>query len=322
MKKNPQQPIIDIRNYDYLLYKDNDASSKLMKICAEKNLRYFQFTHKFNSEQTNSHFWKYLDLESALLCLRYGNIRFVEPSRWEDKYEGRFYNADYSNICQDSNEYPFLYACCMSHKPHNEAAWKVYSYGKTGLGAHCVQFKINRSRFRFELTKNADNLKFIAEGDVLYYKEAIINDLHKKEIGEKGKKKLNTNYFHFFEDFNFGKYINLLLLKRDYFKHENETRFFLIPQEAPQRKSKKSKGQYGLHKDISIDWGNIIEEVRIDSKCTQLEYDILKEACLELLSPFDEGNAGHNDKIERDKQIKKLTPIKTDIYGKRQNIKF
>ena len=47
-------------------------------------------------------------------------------------------------------------------------------------------------------TKNADNLKFIAEGNVLYYKEALINDLHKKEIGENGNKKLNTNYSIFF----------------------------------------------------------------------------------------------------------------------------
>ena len=322
MKKNTNPHVIDIRYYDYLLYNDKDASNELLGICAEKNLKYIQFTHKFNSERTNSHFWKYLDLESALLCLRYGNIRFVEPSRWEDKYEGRFYNADYSNICIDSNEYPFLYACCMSHKPHNEAAWKVYSYGKTGLGAHCVQFKINRSRFRLELAKNADNLKFIAEGNVLYYKEALINDLHKKEIGEKGNKKLNTNYSKFFDNFNFGKYINLLLLKRDYFEHENETRFFLIPRQAPQKKSKKSGEQYGIHKDISIDWGNVIEEVRIDSKCTSLEYELLKEACYKLLPTFDEKNATAQDFRNRKKQIEKLTPIKTDIYGKRQNIKI
>ena len=322
MKKNTNPHDIDIREYDYLLYQDNNASNELMGICAEKNLKYIQFTHKFNSEHTNSHFWKYLDLESALLCLKNGNIRFVEPSRWEDKYEGRFYNADYSNICQKSNEYPFLYACCMTHKPHNEAAWKVYSYGKTGLGAHCVQFKINRARFRLELAKNADSLNFIAEGNVLYCKEAIINDLHKKEIGEKGKKKLNTNYFLFFEDFNFGKYINLLLLKRDYFKHENETRFFLIPQKAPQKKSKKSKGLYGDHKDIKIDWGNVIEEVRIDSKCTQLEYDILTEACHKLLPPFNAKNANNQDLKKWKEQCKKLTPIRTDIYGKRQNIKI
>ena len=322
MKTNTNPSAIDVRKYDYLRYIDDNASNELWKICKDKNLEYIQFARRFNSERTNYHFWKYLDLESALLCLKNKNIRFVEPTRWEDKYEGRFYNADYSNICKDPNEYPFLYACCMSHKPHNEAAWKVCSYGKTGLGAHCVQFKINRSRLRLELAKNAESLKFIVEGNVLYYKDTIINDIHKKETGEKGNKRLNANYYNFFVDFNFAKYINLLLLKRDYFQHENETRFFLIPWEAPQKKSKKSRGQYGIHKDISINWGNIIEEVRIDSKCTDLEYDLLKEACLELLPSFDEKKATAQDRRNRKDKIKKLTPIKTDIYGKRQNIKL
>lgn len=320
MKKNPQQPIIDIRNYDNLRYRDNNASEEMQNHCREKNLEYLQFTHKFNSESTKYHFWKYLDLESALLCLRNRNIRFVEPTRWEDKYEGRFYNADYTNVCKDSNEYPFLYACCMSHKANNEAAWKVYSYGKTGLGAHCVQFKINRSRLRLELIKNSEDMKFIAEGNVLYYEETLINELHKKEIAEKGHKKLNTNYSIFFNNFNFGKYINLLLLKRDYFKHENETRFFLIPREAPQEKSKVSGGLYGSHKDIPIDWGNIIEEVRIDSKCSSLEYDLLKEACLNLLPKFDAENATDEDLKNWQKRRKCLTPIKTDIYGVRNSI--
>ena len=323
MKNNATQTsVIDIRNYDNLYYIDSDASEELWNKCKENGLNYLQFTHKFNSARTNSHFWKYLDLEAALLCLRNGNIRFVEPTRWEDKYEGRFYNADYSYVCQDSNEYPFLYACCMSHKPHNEAAWKVYSYGKTGLGAHCVQFKINRSRLRLELVKNAKSLKFIVEGNVLYYKEAIINDLHKKETIKKSEKRLNPNYSNFFDYFNFGKYINLLLLKRDYFQHENETRIFLIPKQAPQEKSKESGGQLGRHEDIPINWGNIIEEVRIDSKCTSLEYDLLKEACYNLLPKFDAENGTVEDLRNWKKLKYRLTPIKTDIYGVRKNIKI
>jgi hypothetical protein len=261
-----------------------------------------------------------LDLESALLCLRNGNIRFVEPTRWEDKYEGRFYNADYTNICSDSKEVPFLYACCMSHKPHNEAAWKVYSYGKTGLGAHCVQFKINRSRLRLELIKNSEDLAFIAEGNVIYCREEIINKIHEKEIDTPKGKVLNTNYINLFNPFNFGKYINLLLLKRDYFKHENETRIFLIPREAPHEKSKLTSGQYGTFKDVPIDWGNIIEEVRIDSKCTNLEYDLLKEACYNLLPKFDPENETNEDLEKWKKRREHLTPIRTDIYGTRKSI--
>lgn len=321
MKRNARsQSVIDIRYHDYLLYNDQNASEEIRNNCGMKNMVYYQFTHKFNSERINSCFWKYLDLESALLCLRYGNIRFVEPTRWEDKYEGRFYNADYTHVCSDTNAYPFLYACCMSHKPHNEAAWKVYSYGKTGLGAHCVQFKINRSRFRLELIKNAEDLSCIAEGNVLYCEEDIINSLHEKEIDTTKGKVDNQNHFNFFNSFDFGKYINLLLLKRDYFIHENETRIFLIPRNAPQEKSKVSGILYGIHKDVPIDWGNIIEEVRIDSKCTNLEYELLKEACLKLLPPFDAENGTDEDLRNWQKRRERLTPIRTDIYGIRKSI--
>ena len=321
MKKNATlSPVIEIRDRGTLSYNDNNASNELMEICEEKNINYFQFSHIFKPEHTNYHFWKYLDLEAALLCLRNENIRFVEPARWEDKYEGRFYNADYSNICQDPNAYPFLYACCMSHRPHNEAAWKVYSYGKTGLGAHCVQFKINRSRLRLELVKNAEDLAFIAEGNVIYCNEEIINKLHEKEINTNNGKIPNINYINFFENFNIINYMNLLLLKRDYFQHENETRIFLIPRQAPQEKSKVTGGQYGIHKDIHIEWGNIIDEVRIDSKCTQLEYDLLKEACLKLLPQFDAENGTEEDLRNWQKRKVCLTPIRTDIYGIRKSI--
>lgn len=321
MKKNVNDPsVIDIRLYDYLRYIDNNASNEISRICGEKNLAYLQFTHKFNSERLNSCFWKYLDLESALLCLRNGNIRFVEPTRWEDKYEGRFYNADYTHVCSDSNDYPFLYACCMSHKPHNEAAWKVYSYGKTGLGARCVQFKINRYRLRLELIKNTEDLVYIAEGNVIYCREEIINRIHEKEIDTRKGKVPNINYINFFNPFDFGKYINLLLLKRDYFKHENETRIFLIPRNAPQEKSKITSGQHGIPKDIPIDWGKIIEEVRIDSKCSSLEYDLLKEACHNLLPQFDPANGTEEDLRNWQKRKECLTPIRTDIYGVRKNI--
>ena len=58
MRNNPKHSLaIDIRNYDYLFYIDREASTELWNRCEEKNLKCLQFTHKFNSERTNSHFW-------------------------------------------------------------------------------------------------------------------------------------------------------------------------------------------------------------------------------------------------------------------------
>ena len=60
-----------------------------------------------------SNLYKYMDLESALLSLdktpqKNPNLRFVEPTSWEDQYEGRFYNATYDNIPNDPTRAPFL----------------------------------------------------------------------------------------------------------------------------------------------------------------------------------------------------------------------
>lgn len=317
---------IEIKHYDYIRFSNRDFENEFRNIQHDKKIQYYQISDSFPFEKDMAYFYKYLDLESALLSLKNGNIRFVEPTRWEDKFEGRFYNAKFHKVSKDTQDTPFLYACCMSVKPHNEAAWKVYSYGKVGIGAHCVQIKINRNKFRKELIKS-NTLTInssIFEGLVTYTSETIISGIHKdKYKTKKGVIKSNTNYDRFFSSFNCLNYLNLLLLKRDYFKHENEIRFFVVPEVAPQPKGKRYRVNgsdvYGLALDIKIDWANVIEEIRIDSKCTELEYNIFKDECLKLLKSSTRytSTTGTRDKNNLEK---KFTPIKTDIYGKRHSV--
>lgn len=293
-------------------------------ILDSNNVHYYQLSNKFLPEKDTAYFYKYMDLESALLSLRNGNLRFVEPTRWEDKYEGRFYNANYDNVSKNKSYYPFLYSCCMTIKPHNEAAWKVYSYGKIGLGAHCVQFKLNRNQFRKELinskeTKDSD----IYEGLVTYIREEIINNIHEKTYKNyKGDILPNEYYQSFFLSFDRLSYLNLLLLKRDYFRHENEVRFFIIPSNATDKKGKLSRKNgkeiFGSYSDVNIDWSNVIEEIRIDSNCTNLEYELFKDECLKLLHSSNRYNK--SGKREQNNLDKKFTPIKTNIYGKRHSV--
>ena len=47
---------------------------------------------------TNRFLYKYMDLESAIISLTNGSIRFVEPYTWQDKFEGRFYRASYEKV--------------------------------------------------------------------------------------------------------------------------------------------------------------------------------------------------------------------------------
>lgn len=323
--KKVSSHFIELQPIDNILHKNDEDSKSLVHEYVNKGVNYLQ---TLTSERPGACFYKYLDLETALLCLKNKSIRFAEPTRWEDKYEGRFYQANYENVCNDPSCSPLLYACCMTYKQNNEAAWKLYSYGKTGLGAHCVQFKINRHKFRQQLAKSGQVKSgyTIFEGKVLYCREDVINGIHKKKYKtSNGSEVENENYNKFFDSFNLFKYLNLLLLKRDYFKHENEIRFFIIPNDVGKPKAKQSqKGGikvYGDTLDVNIDWADVLEEIKIDEKCTDLEYEIFKDACLSLLPPFEIKDCHTTKDIkEYEALLNKFTPKRVGLYGKRQTI--
>lgn len=251
-----------------------------------------------------TYYYKYMTLETALQCLTSGTLRFVEPSAWQDKYESRFYEADYSNFSKNpSVSDPLLYATCFSKRKNNEAAWKIYSYGKTGIGSKCVQFEIKRGTLRSNLINNIANYD-IYEGEVIYWTQYNIDRLHQRAI----KGSANPFYTQFFNHFDIDKYVNLMLLKRDMFRHEQEVRFLLVPKGTTVNRKAKVHRKGGIavrgdKYDVKVDWNAIINEVRIDSSCSQFEYDLLER---------EMNNCGI--------PLSKLR--KFDVYGKRKKIKI
>lgn len=222
-------------------------------------------------------FYKYMSLETALLCIRNSTIRFTEPSAWNDNYEKRFYNAIINGKNQ-SDDNPPLAACCLTYKQDNEAAWKIYSYEKKGLDSRCVEFMISRYHFieqLLEAINENDSFKHykLYEGIVTYKDEYFINSLHSKDH--------NSSHL-FFDHFSLEKYLSLLLLKRNAFEHEQEVRFFLLPDN---QSNPLKKGDIPPI-DIPINWSKVLVGIRIDSNCTQFEKNLLKE---EL---FTKGNSG------------------------------
>lgn len=240
---------------------------------------------------TGGYVYKYMDLEAALLSLNGVNrgemlqtLRFVEPSWWQDQYEGRFYNAKYERVSKDKNDYPFLYSCCVSTCPEDESAWGIYSYDAKGLKARCVQLKINRKRLIEQLAKKCDEGSAIYLGTVAYENRYIIDTLHLKDIKKNGTTEENEYYNIYFNNFNIDKYIQLLLLKRIAYEHEKELRFFIIPPQAG--KKVKSQSQDDKKSDplcIEIDWLDVLEGVQIDSNCSKYEKSLLKEAIEKLI---------------------------------------
>lgn len=298
-----------------------DVSSKFNDLLSLNNVRY-----KRIGNLDRGKYYKYMSLETALLCLKNKTLRFVEPSMWEDKYESRFYNANYENVLNGANEMevcPIIYSNCFTCKKNNEAAWKIYTYGKNGLGARCVEFMLNKTKLREQLISNLKDCT-IYEGRVSYIWEDDINTLHQKTIRRnKGDKSEQNLWFElFFSNFTQKEYLNLMLLKRDAFEHEQEFRIMIVQNTSNGVKGKKrqknGRVQYGSpliidESDVKINWGQVIQEVRYDDSCTDTEIQLLNEAVKKAIDFH-----GTDDEWKKDKRCPKCYPV----YGIRKKIKI
>lgn len=205
--------------------------------------------------------YKYMTLDAFLASLYSKTWRFFEPSKWNDKFEQRFYCARY--ILTGANYNPSqVFATCVTRVKNNEAAWKVYSHGQ-GLGIHCVQLELDVAQLRKQLRANMYNFE---ERTVTYKSEEFILKLHKKN---------NKNRNVYFSKFTLDSFLKLLSLKREAYSYEQEVRLFIIPKIV----KKRNRGKKTQHEDIKIEWDKIINKVRVDKKCSDAELASIRQAC-------------------------------------------
>ncbi len=208
-----------------------------------------------------------MDLEAVFMSIASDSIRFVEPTLWQDKYESRFYNASFVNVDNAVGNTPPVLACCFSYAQVNEAAWKLYSYTKTGLGAHCVQMRINKKAIREQIIQNNTGYRLF-EGEVNYCLDNYqIDNLHNCQYPN-GKE--NEHFMEIFKDFDLASYLSLLLIKRQAFRHEQELRYLLISDEPSLRGDTESEL---LH----INWKEVLSGIKIDENCSETEVDLLHQ---------------------------------------------
>lgn len=296
LTKRPELPIIkEYGPSDYALLKDFVEER-------DKNNVVFEIFEGIND---GIPLYKYMDLESALLCLemkqgsgKKPNIRFVEPTSWDDQYEGRFYCAKYEHYDSDGNivdvdpkDVPFLYACCFSSKQDNEAAWVLYSHKRTGMASRCVEFTLDGLKLKQQLVRNLRDCS-IYVGLVQYMKKEDIDRIHKPFDNNNQP---NENYGKYFRPFTKEFYLYLLLLKRLAFEHEKEVRIFIIPNnEIGKEKAMRGKdGEFPSDEDkkphplfVDIDWIEVIKEVRINnnmSNWSNYEISLLQNRLNELV---------------------------------------
>lgn len=175
-----------------------------------------------------------MTLDVFLTSLYCGTWRFFEPSKWKDKFEQRFYCANYA-LPTAKGHTPQLFATCVTRAKNSEAAWKVYSNGQ-GLGAHCLQLELDIIELRKQL--RASGLHF-EEKLIEYESENKIMNLHKKR---------KPYYKDYFSSFTLNSFLRLLSLKREAYSYEEELRLFVIPK----TNGKRNKCKKAQHQDLKI----------------------------------------------------------------------
>lgn len=239
------------RQIEYTFEKDENGKLQLV---AKAKLQY-------------KNVFKYMTLEAFITSMYCGSWRFFEPSKWNDRFEQRFYCAKY-NVKGAVGNTPQLFATCVTREKNSEAAWKVYSHGQ-GLGMHCVQLELDIAKLRSEIRKSG--LVF-EERPVTYDNEGYITTLHQKKNPKSGYKK-------FFVPFTRNSFLRLLSLKRDAYSYEKEVRLFVIRKNPSQKRNLYRKAE---HEDIKMDWCSIIKSVRVDKSCTPAELMSIQKACFEV----------------------------------------
>lgn len=165
-------------------------------------------------------FYKYMPWDRLHDMLSRKEMAFVNPSLWNDPYEVKYLNTDYSILGYSQ---PKIFCFCVRNDNENEeASWKIYKTNEPDNPL--IRISIKALPFLKSLKESAINLGYaIYMAKVSYrFKQKEINELYKR-----GNKYFNE----YFENFNEEKYIRLLSIKRKAFKYEQEIRLFLVPQQ-------------------------------------------------------------------------------------------
>lgn len=236
------------RQIEYTFERDDDGK---LRIVAKTKMQYKRV-------------FKYMTLEAFITSMYCKSWRFFEPSKWNDKFEQRFYCANY-HVAGAKDNTPQLFATCVTREKNSEAAWKVYSHGQ-GLGMHCLQLELDIVKLRGEIRNSGLSYE---ERPVSYENEGYITELHKK-------RNPNSGYKKYFAPFSKASFLNLLALKRKAYAYEQEVRLFVIKKNPSQNRNTYKKAE---HQDISIDWKSVIKSVRVDKNCTPAELVSIQQAC-------------------------------------------
>lgn len=168
-----------------------------------------------NCESFSNTFYKYMPLSRVLEMLENRKITFVYPELWNDPYEVKYLNTDFSKYGYHQNK---LFCLCVRNDNLNqEASWKVYR----NLQEPLIKLSINAVKLMqcINSFSKRNNTKVYFSKIDYSLKSDQINNLYRRN---------NIFYEKYIENMDELKYIKLMSLKRNAFSYENERRIFIV----------------------------------------------------------------------------------------------
>lgn len=209
--------------------------------------------------------YKYLPLENALRNLKSKSIWLANPRKWEDPFEYRFINAEYTDKKGTKSYFPYkerTFATCLTREPSSEAQWNAYS--KDSLA---IRFSIDTKILLEQLSNYAiKNHLHVVLGNVEYHKrkDIEVDSLEKLMFDvEKDGTKINKNL----KDIDFCA--RLFLLKRHDFSYEKEVRIIVF-------KDKGIKAD-GILFNYECDNKTLIKKLMISPKVNDSTFEMLNK---------------------------------------------
>ena len=208
--------------------------------------------------------YRYMPLSIFRKCVKSGEFRFKEPSEWPDRFESRFYTAEYTNPAKRMIKPQHVFAFCTTQERDCDPSWSQYASGEP-----TIQIKINRQKWLNALNAWAQtNHSTIYEGVVNYdLNESHISILH-NSIHKlcNGTVKPVAGHQQIFGVFDLHSYFSLLLFKRKAYKYEQEVRYFVVPRINSQQKR---------YIDIKVFDFELIEEIRYSRAISKIHLYML-----------------------------------------------
>lgn len=185
------------------------------------------------SSTNTTRLYRIMDFTRVVQIFEKGELYFAKPSTWDDPYEQRIKHA------QDHA----IFAQCWGRSPISDAMWRIYSQNGTGVRISTTLNKL--TNIMRDACKERNYLRRIKEVEYFSQKEI---DVNAKKIAQDLR-----------ENFDIGRAVDALYMKREAFSHETEWRAMFYTQKESREKEEK-----GI--SIKIDPHKFIDRILLDPR--------------------------------------------------------